>query len=56
MGWSIFRSKTFWGAVILGVGQIIADHSAAGIAKGIGTIVAGAGVRDAIYKSGDESK
>jgi len=56
MGWSIFRSKTFWAGVILGVGEILSDHSLSGITKGVGTIVAAAGVRDAIYKSGDESK
>ncbi len=56
MGWSIFKSKTFWGAFILGAGQVLGDHSPQGIAMGIGTVLAGAGLRDAIAKSGEATK
>ncbi len=56
MGWSIFRSKTFWAGVVIGTGQILSDHSPQGVMMGVGTAMAAAGVRDAIYKSGEESK
>ncbi len=53
MGWSIFKTKTFWGAVVLAAGQLLADHSPSGIVQAIGTIVAAAGVRSAIAKNGE---
>lgn len=50
MRWSLFRSKTFWGGVILGVAQIIAEPTPEGVMKGVGTLLAAAGIRDALYK------
>lgn len=50
MGWKIFRSKTFWGAVILGVAKIIANPTPDTIMEAIGIVVVAAGARDAIHK------
>ena len=48
------KSKTVWGGVILGVAQVITDHSVGGITRGIGTILAAIGVKHAIVKVGDQ--
>lgn len=53
MNFSIFRSKTFWGAVVIAAAKVIQDHSPASIVEAIGIVTAAAGARQAIAKNGN---
>jgi hypothetical protein len=50
MGWSIFKSKTFWGAVVVAGGKILGDHSVTSVVEAVGTVITIAGARDAVAK------
>jgi hypothetical protein len=50
MGWSIFKSKTFWGAVVVAGGKVLGDHSLTSIVEAVGTVITIAGARDAVAK------
>lgn len=54
----LLKSKTVWGGVLVGLGHILQvaqtgllGPKAAGIAQGLGIILAAVGVRDAIHKT-----
>ena len=53
MNYSVLRSKTFWGAVLVGVTKIVGDHSPQSVLEAVGGIVAVWGARDAIAKNGE---
>lgn len=51
-----WKSRTFWGALILSAGRIAfapADQRPAAISEGLGIVLAAIGVRDAIAKNGE---
>ena len=50
MGWTIFRSKTFWGAVVVAGGKVLGDHSLTSIIEAVGAVITIAGARDAVAK------
>lgn len=50
MGWSIFKSKTFWGAVVVGAGKVLGDHSLTSVVEAVGAVITIAGARDAVAK------
>ena len=52
MSFSIFASKTFWGAVAMAAFKIAGDHSAVSIGEAISGVVAVIGARQAIAKNG----
>lgn len=55
--WHLFRSKTVWGAIGLAVSQVLAAPvvTVSVIVQAVGTVLAAAGVRDALQKVQDAS-
>jgi hypothetical protein len=49
---NIFKSKTFWGAVLMAAAKIYTDPTPAGISEAIGGVIAVIGARQAISKNG----
>lgn len=47
-----FKSKTFWGAVVIAAARVVSDHSPQSIAEAVGIVMAAYGARDAIAKNG----
>jgi len=50
---NIFKSKTFWGAVLMAAAKIYSDPTPISIVESLGGVIAAAGVRHAIAKGPD---
>jgi hypothetical protein len=50
---SLLRSKTFWGAVLMAGAKVFGDHSPTSIAEAVGGVISVAGARQAIAKNGE---
>ena len=57
MNKAFWKSRTFWGAVIVSAARIVAAPDNAGrvdaAVQGVGVVLAAVGVRDAIAKNGE---
>jgi hypothetical protein len=49
---NIFKSKTFWGAVLMAAAKVYSDPTPVSIAEALGGVIAAAGARQAIAKNG----